>query len=79
VITHDGYRAVVRPAAVERDGERLEVVEIEFTWVETGVDTKAEVLRGFIVRCRHGARFRLIHGDDSGWRGELLPGPVLVP
>ena len=64
-----------RPSAVVLNGERLEVIEIEDRWISTGVDPASAVVRGFIVRCRGGARFRLIYNDEWGWKGELLPGP----
>ncbi len=79
VIAYSGRRAEERPAAVILDGERLDVQHIEDSWISSGVDSTAEVFYVFIVRCRGGARFRLAHGDESGWRAELLPGPRIVP
>ncbi|MCP4604817.1 MAG: hypothetical protein GY847_30570 [Proteobacteria bacterium] len=78
VIAHSGYRADERPHGVVLDGERLDVTYIEDSWMESGVDPSADVLRGFVVRCTGGARFRLIHSDKHGWTGKLLPGPRLI-
>jgi hypothetical protein len=78
VIAHDGYKANERPAAVVLDGERLEVREIEDSWIAAGVDPKTEITRGFVVRCDRGIRFRLKHCDERGWIGEVLPGPRLA-
>lgn len=78
VITHDAYRADQRPVAVVFEGARFDVVEIEDSWIATGVETTAPVRRGFQVRCRGGARFELVHVDESGWHVKQIPGPVLV-
>lgn len=78
VITYDGYRADEQPKAIEVSGSRLNILEIEDRWIATGVESDSEVLRGFIVRCLGGARFRLEHGTQSGWKGELLAGPLLI-
>ncbi len=64
--------------AVVLDGKQLAVVAIEDTWVAAGVDPKTQVTRGFVVRCKGGARFRLTHGDTTGWHCERLPGPCVV-
>jgi hypothetical protein len=79
VVSYDGHRLGERPRAVVLNGERLEIRDIENRWVETGVDYKSDVIRAFVVRCKGGARFKLIHSDRTGWRGELLPGPRSVP
>lgn len=79
VITHDAYRAHQRPVAVIFEGERFDVLEIENSWIATGVETTSPVRRGFVVRCRGGARFELVHTDERGWNVKLLPGPRLVP
>jgi hypothetical protein len=78
VITHDAYRADQRPVAVVYEGERFDVVEIDDSWIATGVETSSPVRRGFDVRCRGGARFKLVHTDGEGWSVELVPGPRLV-
>ena len=78
VITHDAYRANQRPVAVIFKEERFDVIEIERSWISTGVATTSPVRRGFEVRCRGGARFELVFTDDVGWAIELLPGPRLV-
>jgi hypothetical protein len=78
VITHDAYRADQRPVAVVFEEERFDVIEIEDSWIATGVETTAPVRRGFRVRCRGGARFELVHTDESGWKVTSIPGPRLV-
>ena len=78
VITHDAYRADQRPVAVIHEGERFDVLEIEDSWIATGVETTSPVRRGFKVRCRGGARFELVHTDGEGWSVEPVPGPRLV-
>ncbi len=78
VITHDGYRANERPKEVVYNGERLFVTEVEEAWIETGVKRTDDVCYGFLVRCHGGARFRLLHVEHKGWRGELLSGPRLA-
>lgn len=78
VVTHDGVRASERPKAVILDGDRLDVVEVERAWIETGVETTSDVIHGFVVRCFGGARFRLLYSDRYGWKSRLLPGPRLV-
>ena len=78
VITHDAYRADQRPVAVVFEGTRFDVAEIEDSWIATGVETTSPVRRGFVVRCRGGARFELVHVDQSGWRVKQIPGPRLV-
>lgn len=78
VITHDAYRADQRPVAVVFEGRRFDIVEIEDSWIATGIETTAPVRRGFEVRCRGGARFRLVHSDRDGWSVEPVPGPRLV-
>lgn len=79
VITHDGHRADERPMAVVIGGERLDILRIEDTWMAAGVDEAAPVRRGFVVRCRGGARFRLVLTEGAGWEVTVLPGPRLVP
>ena len=78
VRTRDGYRGDERPAVVLLDGEPYRVIDIEDAWIMTGVETDAEVQRGFVVRCEGGSRFRLVHSEERGWRGERLPGPHMV-
>jgi len=78
VVTHDAYRADQRPVAVFVDGERFDVLQIERSWIATGVETTAPVRRGFEVRCRGGARFKLVHIDGEGWSVDPIPGPRLV-
>ena len=78
VVTYDGFRAGERPIGVVVDGERHDVKEIEDAWISTGVDTRSEVCYGYVVRCFGGMRFRLVYGQESGWRGERLPGPAAV-
>lgn len=79
VVTFDSHRGDGTPIAVIEGGARLEVVAIERAWIATGVATDAPVRRGFEVRCRGGARFRLVNTVGDGWRGEPLPGPRLAP
>ena len=78
VIAHSGYRGDERPIAVVLDGERLDVTDIENSWIASGVDPLDELRRGFVVRCRGGARLRLVCSDDTGWTGEVIPGPRLA-
>jgi hypothetical protein len=78
VITHDGHRADERPMAVVIAGERHDIVRIDETWMAAGVDESAPVRRGFVVRCRGGARFRLVLTEGAGWEVTELPGPRLV-
>jgi len=78
VVTHDAYRANQRPVAVVLGERRHDVLAIERSWIAAGVETTSEVRRGFLVRCRGGARFELVHTDAGGWRVEELPGPRLV-
>jgi len=78
VITHDAYRADQRPVSVIFEGQRFDVVEIEDSFIATGVETTSPVRRGFAVRCRGGARFKLVHTDGAGWSVEPIPGPRLV-
>ena len=78
MITHDAYRADQRPVAVVFEGARFDVVEIEDSFIATGVETTAPVRRGFEVRCRGGARFKLVHTGGEGWSVEPVPGPRLV-
>jgi hypothetical protein len=79
VITMDGQRARQTPIAVVHAGERLDITAIEHSWIATGVETTAPVRRGFEVRCRGGARFRLVLTEGAGWAIEPIPGPRLVP
>ncbi len=78
VIAYCGYRGDERPAAVVLDGERLEVTDIEDSWIAAGIDPRDEVRRGFVVRCLGGVRLRIICRDDTGWTGEIIPGPRLT-
>jgi hypothetical protein len=78
VIAHAGYRGDERPIVIILEEQRYNVIEIEDSWIASGLDPKTEITRGFVVRCEGGTRFRLSHGDESGWLGELLPGPRLV-
>jgi hypothetical protein len=78
VITHDAFRGDQRPVAVIFEGARFDVIEIEDSYIATGVETTAPVRRGFAVRCRGGARFKLVHTDGNGWSVESVPGPRLV-
>ena len=78
MITHDAYRSDQRPVAVIFEGRRFDVVEIEDAFIATGVETTSPVRRGFEVRCRGGARFKLVHTDGVGWSVEAVPGPRLV-
>ena len=63
-----------RPAAVVLDGERLDVREVEDAWIQSGVESGSEVVRGFVVRCERGLRFKLQYSEERGWRCEALPG-----
>jgi hypothetical protein len=78
VVTYDGYRAGERPIAVIIDDVRLDVKEIEDTWISTGVDPQSEVCYGFVVRCYGGMRFQLSYSEERAWRGKRLPGPAVV-
>ena len=78
VITHDSTRVGERPIVVVVDDTELEIREIEDRWISTGVDTSAPVIRGYIVRCQGGARFKLEHSSTNGWKITILPGPKLV-
>jgi hypothetical protein len=78
VLTHDGYRAFERPRALIVGGARYEVSNIEQTWIETGVETDAPVLRVFVVRCEGGSRFRLELCNDTAWRVYALAGLRLI-
>lgn len=78
VVTFDGYRADERPSAVILEGRRLEVLEVESSWLESGIDPASDVHRVFMVRCRGGARFRLVLSESKGWEVEPLPGPEAV-
>ncbi len=78
VITHDGCRANERPKAVVFKGERLDVEEVEESWIETGIDRTSDVSYGFLVRCKGGARFRLVFVDNAGWSGAIIKGPRLA-
>ena len=78
VVTYDGFRAGERPIAVIIDDERIDVKEIEDTWISTGVDPQSEVCYGFVVRCFGGMRFRLVYSEENGWRGKHLPGPTII-
>jgi hypothetical protein len=78
VITHDAYRADQRPVALVFEGARSDLMEIEHSWIAAGVETKTPVQHGFEVRCRGGARFKLVHTDGAGWSVVAVPGPRLV-
>lgn len=78
VVTHDSWRGGGRPVAVLCGDERFEIADIERSWIATGVDTASPVKRGFEVRCKGGARFRLVLTEGEGWEVEPLPGPRLV-
>lgn len=78
VITMDGQRARQTPIAVVLDGDRLDITLIERRWISTGLETAAPVHHGYEVRCRGGARFRLVLTEGADWDVELLPGPRLV-
>ena len=78
VVTHDSWRGDGRPVAVFCGDERLDIADIERSWISTGVDTASPVKRGFEVRCRGGARFRLVRTEGAGWDVLPLPGPRLV-
>ncbi len=78
IVAYDGHRAAVRPKAVIEDNRRTDVVEIEQSWIETGVDPKSPVIHGFVVRCEHGGRYLLLHASDAGWSAKRLPGPRAV-
>lgn len=78
VIAHAGYRGDERPIAVIMEDGRYEVIEVEDSWIASGLNPNTETTRGFIVRCKGGARFRLVHGEESGWLGQLLPGLRIV-
>ena len=79
VVTFDGYRADERPSAVILDGRRLDVLEVERSWVESGTESTSEVFRGVVVRCRGGERFRLVFSERQGWKAEMLQSPKAIP
>ena len=78
VVTHDSWRGGGRPVAVFCGDERFDIADLERSWISTGVDTAAPVKRGFEVRCKGGARFRLVLTEGEGWDVLPLPGPRLV-
>jgi hypothetical protein len=78
VVTHDSWKGDGTPVAVFCDDERFDIIEIERSWIATGVATTAPVRRGFVVRCRGGARFTLVLTEGGGWDVAPLPGPRLV-
>ena len=78
VITMDGQRVRQTPIAVIHDGQRFDITEIDHSWIATGVDTAAPVRHGYEVRCRGGARFKLVLTEGGAWDVSLLPGPRLV-
>ena len=55
VVTHDSWRGDGRPVAVFSGDERFDIVQIEKSWISTGVETTSPVRRCFEVRCRGGA------------------------
>ncbi len=78
IMAYSGYRADERPCAVVLDGQLLDIKEIEESWISSGIDPKSDVIRGFVVRCAGGARFRLVCNEKCGWTGELLAGPRII-
>ncbi|MCU0662168.1 MAG: hypothetical protein MUC50_07550 [Myxococcota bacterium] len=75
VRTYDSHKRRVRPLSVTWQGEELLVVDIEDSFIATGLDPSEPVCHGWVVRCQDGARFRLVWNEQRGWTGRLLPGP----
>ena len=73
VLTYDGYRGDERPRIIETGDDSFNVAVIEDSWVSTGVNPESETLRGVVVCCENGARFRAVYGEESGWQVNRLP------
>ena len=72
IVAYDGHRAGVRPKAVIIEQLRMDVLETERAWVETGVDPVSPVIHGFVVRCEGAHRFLVLHHSDAGWSAKRL-------
>ena len=72
IVSYDGHRGAERPKAVVRDGKRLPVVEVEDSWLETGIEADSDVIQVFRVRCEGGDRFEVTYSPRTGWEGRPL-------
>ena len=72
IVAYDGYRADVRPCKVIDADESFDVLHIEESWVETGIDPDSPVIHVFFVRCTGGGRYRVQHHSETGWTAKRL-------
>ena len=78
IIPYDGHRSGVKPMKIIDEKHTRDILEIEQSWVETGVELESPIIHGFVVRCIGGARYRIIHHSEDGWFASELPGPRIV-
>ena len=72
IVAYDGHRAGVKPKAVLIENHRMDVLDIERAWVETGEDPLSPIIHGFEVRCEGEHRFLILHHSDAGWSAKRL-------